>query len=376
MSQELEQWLRTAPHVADGGQSFVRELASRLRAAGLPIWRMSLALLNKHPELLWRTVQWHEHEGVKAIEREHRTALDAFFTDSPVAALRQGSPPIRERLEQAEPRYPIGRDLKQQGGTDYYAQGLRFSNGEISYVSWATRQPGGFTGGTLAALDRLLPALAQRVELESAYHATRSLLEVYLGKNAARRVLEGQFRRGGGELIRAAIWFCDLRGFTAVSDRSSPERVVEMLDAYFESVAGAITARGGEVLKFIGDAILAIFPVTDGDAAACRRALEAAEAALEALEPPLAIGIALHVGDVMYGNIGSRERLDFTVISAAVNETSRLEGLCKALGTRLTLSSAFVATLRDVDVIDLGEQELKGVRDKLRVYTLPRFAPV
>jgi adenylate cyclase len=375
MSEELEQWLRSAPHVADGGQTFVRELASRLRAAGLPIWRMSLALLNKHPELLWRTVQWHEHEGVNAIEREHRTALDAFFTDSPVAALRQGTAAIRERLEHDEPRYPIGRDLKQQGGTDYYAQGLRFSNGEISYVSWATREPGGFASGTLAALERLLPALAQRVELESAYHATRSLLEVYLGKNAARRVLDGQFRRGGGELIRAAIWFCDLRGFTAVSDRSSPEHVVEMLDAYFERVAGAITERGGEVLKFIGDAILAIFPLTDGDAEACRRALAAAEAALAALEPPLVIGIALHVGDVMYGNIGSRERLDFTVISAAVNETSRLEGLCKVLGTRLTLSSAFVAALGDVEVIDLGEQDLKGVRDKLRVYTLPRFAP-
>jgi adenylate cyclase len=375
MSQELEDWLRTAPHVADGGQSFVQELASRLRAAGIPLWRSSLALLTKHPELLWRSVQWHEHEGVKAVEREHRTALDTFFTDSPVAALRRGGAPIREQLEHGQPRYPICRDLQQQGGTDYYAQGLRFVSGEISYVSWATREPGGFSASALSALDRLLPALTQRVELESAYHATRSLLEVYLGKNAARRVLDGQFRRGGGELIRAAIWFCDLRGFTAVSDGSSPQTVVQMLDGYFERVAGAITGQGGEVLKFIGDAILAIFPVTDGDAPACRRALAAAEAALSALPPPLAIGIGLHVGDVMFGNIGSRERLDFTVISSAVNETSRLEGLCKALATPLTLSSAFVAALADPSLVDLGEQELKGVADKLRVYTLPRFAP-
>jgi adenylate cyclase len=281
-------------------------------------------------------------------------------------------------------RFPICRDLKAQGGTDYYAQGLRFSNGEVSYVSWATREPGGFSDEALRALDAMAPVLSRRIELESAYHATRSLLEVYLGKNAARRVLAGQFRRGGGELIRAAIWFCDLRGFTSISDQTAPSRVVGILDAYFDSVASVIAAHGGEVLKFIGDAILAIFPLADDTGDACQSALEAAEQALGALEqlnrerandPPLAIGIALHVGDVMYGNVGSRERRDFTVISSAVNETSRLEGLCKVLKTPLTLSHAFVGAVARADIVDLGEQELKGVSSKLRVFTLERFRP-
>jgi len=210
------------------------------------------------------------------------------------------------------------------------------------------------------------------------------LLEVYLGKNAARRVEGGQFRRGGGELIRAAIWFCDLRNFTAISDRTAPERVVELLDAYFDRVAGVIVLHGGEVLKFIGDAIMAIFPIGDDARAACESALQAAEDGLAALEqlnrerdaePVLSIGIALHVGDVMYGNVGSRERLDFTVISSAVNETSRLEGLCKSLKTPLLLSQAFVSAVDRQDVVDLAEQELKGVSTRLRVFTLARLRP-
>ena len=379
---EIHEWLLHAAHVADGGPSFIRDLAARLRSLGLPLWRVSLSLLTKHPEVLWRTLQWHETDGVKILDRRHQTSQEPFFTESPVARLIQGSPPIRVRLTGDALPFPICRDLKQQGGTDYYAQGLAFSNGEISSVSWATRHPEGLSDETLSTLDAIVPSLARRVELESAYHATRTLLEVYLGRNAARRVLDGSFRRGGGELIHAAIWFCDLRDFTSISDRMAPHEVVEMLDAYFDRVAGAVTARGGEVLKFIGDAILAIFPIGIDAPAACQNALRAAEEALSALqklneerspEAPLAIGVALHLGEVMYGNIGSRERLDFTVISSSVNETSRLEGLCKTLGTRLMLSEVFVSAISRPDIVDLGEQDLKGVSSKRRVFTLDRF---
>src|SRR5262249_42613334 len=163
---------------------------------------------------------------------------------------------------------------------------------------------------------------------ESAYYATRALLDVYLGKNAACRVVAGHFQRGRGELIEAAIWFSDMRDFTALSDRTAPARVVEVLDAYFDAVATAVAEQGGEVLKFIGDAVLAIFPIGDpGPVArdACRRALAAADLAFAALgrineerrargEEPIAVGVALHRGQVMYGNIGARDRLDFTVI--------------------------------------------------------------
>jgi len=354
-----------------------------LRFGGLPLWRMSVALPTKHPEVLWRSVQWHEADGVKVIEREHRTTEEPFFKESPVALLVQGSPPIRVRLltEEVVP-FSICRDLRQMGGTDYYAQGLKFSNGETSYVSWATRDPRGFDPEAVSTLDAIAPALARRVELEAAYHATRTLLGVYLGRNAARRVFDGAFKRGGGELIPAAVWFCDLRNFTSMSDRMAPQKVVEVLDAYFDRVAGAVTTRGGEVLKFVGDAILAIFPVAGDASTACRNALRAAEEALTALrdlngerpaEAPLAMGVALHLGEVMYGNIGSRERLDFTVISSSVNETCRLEALCKELDTPLTMSESFVSALEGEDVIDLGEHALKGVKAKARVFTLRRY---
>jgi adenylate cyclase len=378
------EWLLHTRHVADGGPSFVRDLVEQLRARGLPLWRVSVALPTKHPEVLWRSVQWHEAEGVTLLDRGHGTSQEAFFIDSPVALLVQGSPPIRVRLTDESLRFGICRDLRQMGATDYYAQGLPFSNGETSYVSWATRDPQGFGDETVSALDAIAPSLARQVELESAYHATRTLLGVYLGRNAARRVFEGAFKRGGGELIPAAIWFCDLRNFTALSDRMSPQDVVEMLDAYFDRVAGAVTAWGGEVLKFIGDAILAIFPVGADAGAACQNALRAAETALAALrelnteraaEDDLAIGVALHLGQVMYGNIGSRERLDFTVISSSVNETCRLEALCKVLRTPLTMSEGFATALHGEDVVDLGAHELKGVKAKVRVFTLGGYRP-
>jgi adenylate cyclase len=379
---EMGSWLLGAAYVADGGLSLAEALATSLRDRGLPLWRISFSLLAKHPEVRWRTVRWHETQGTSGLERAHDLSGEALFRDSPVALLVSGAEPIRVRLVGADLKFLICRELAEQGGTDYYAQGLPFTNGEASYVAWATRRPGGFDEDELRALDSMGPALARRIELESAYYATRSLLEVYLGKNAARRVVQGQFRRGSGERIRAAIWFCDMRGFTPLSDKTPPEKVIQILDSYFDCVAGAVARHGGEVLKFIGDAILAIFPFDRDARSACDSALAAAEQALldmSALnrarvgQPELSIGIALHAGEVMYGNIGSRDRLDFTVISSAVNETSRLEGLCKTLGTSLTLSQVFVDAIARSDIVDLGEHELKGVSSKVRVFSLQGY---
>jgi len=369
---ELRTWLLTAPHVDDGGRSLMTGLVDAVRARGVPLWRCSFSLLTKHPELVWRSVQWSEDTGVRTIERARATLDEPFFTRSPVALLRQGAPPIRVRLTDDAARFPICEDLRADGGTDYLAQGLPGTGREIGYISWATRGPGGFRDEQVAALVALTPELGLRIELASVYQATRALLEVYLGRNAGQRVADGGFRRGGGELIDAAIWFCDLRGFTALSDERPPQEVVRILDDYFDRVAGAVMAHGGEVLKFIGDAVLAIFPVAGDPGAACRDALRAAEDAL-AGEPPLAIGIALHLGQVMYGNIGARDRLDFTVISSSVNEASRLEALCKSLATPLALSEAFVNAARPDGVVDLGVHALKGVRAPLRVFTLARL---
>ncbi len=380
----LHSWLMDVAHVDDDGATFMRALADRLLAAGIPLWRVSYALMTMHPEVLWRTVQWRAGESVVVRDQPHARIDDAFYTKSPVAVARREPGPIRVRLVEGALPYPICEDLRALGGTDYYVQGLPFASGQVSYVSFATTAAEGFSAEALAELEALRPFLARRLELESSYYATRALLDVYLGKNAARRVLAGAFQRGKGELIDAAIWFSDMRDFTALSDRTAPAQVVETLDMYFDAVASAVSARGGEVLKFIGDAVLAVFPLGDDARRACRSALGAAAEAFAALErlnqdraargeEAIAIGVALHRGQVMYGNIGARDRLDFTVISAAVNEASRLEALCKQLGTPLALSEAFATTAEADDVVDLGAHSLKGVKAPLRVFTQRRW---
>jgi adenylate cyclase len=281
---------------------------------------------------------------------------------------------------------PVLRELKAQGLTDYLAHVIYLS-GQRNAVSWATDHTEGFSEEQLRTLRQLMPYLALRLELESTRYSLGSLLEVYLGENAARRVLAGAFKRGSGERIQAAIWLCDLRGFTTLADQVPAEQVVSTLDAYFDQVVGAVAAQGGEVLKFIGDAILAIFRVQEGaEQQACAAALVAAQDALGRLAtlnderareglPSLAMGVALHLGQVMYGNIGSKERLDFTVIGASVNEASRLESLCKQLGTPLVMSGQFARACGSADVVPLGRHSLRGVREEREVFGLAPLLP-
>ncbi|MEW5851543.1 MAG: adenylate/guanylate cyclase domain-containing protein [Myxococcota bacterium] len=370
-------------------EQMTEELCTRLIAAGVPVWRMFVPIPTLHPEVFGRGCIWKRGGRMQAQKVSHdfilklrRTHADGPPTD-PVAEVERNRRPLRRRLnvppEQLE--YGVYRDVQAQGGTDYLALPLYIEE-QVTAVSWATDAPGGFSDENVALLTELMPFLEIRLRLESARFAMDSLLEVYLGHNAARRVSQGVVRRGTGERIAAAIWFCDLRGFTTMADGIPPDVVVKTLDSYFERVGEAVLRRGGEILKFIGDAILAIFPVGEpGPGQACDDALRAAREALEALaalnrerateaQPPLAIGVALHLGEVMYGNIGARERLDFTVIGASVNEVCRLESLCKPLGTPLIISEALAERCSVTDLVDLGAHALKGVSTPRRVFGL------
>jgi adenylate cyclase len=308
-----------------------------------------------------------------------------MYVGSPAEELRAGTDRIRCRLDGDDAdRYAVTRELRDGGMTDYLALALRFADGGRTWASWTTDAPGGFSEVHTARIESLAPLLAIQIELRSADHILRSLLEVYLGRNAATRVLAGRFRRGTGELSRCAIAFSDMRGFTSFADRRSPHEVVEMLDSFFEAVAGPIQEGGGEILKFIGDAVLAVFPIEGDDPAdACRRAFAAAKSALEGVvelnrrrPSPLDLGLALHLGEVMYGNIGSRERLDFTVIGAAVNEASRIESLCKEVGSSLLLSRAFVEGLGAPELVaSAGSFTLKGVGRAIEVFTVRSLSP-
>ena len=224
----------------------------------------------------------------------------------------------------------------------------------------------------------MTPAVAVNLEIQALRRMARTLLDTYVGRQAGGRVLAGQIRRGMGETINAVIWLSDLRGFTSLSESSPRDELIEMLNRYFGPMCDAVEASGGEILKFIVDSLLAIFPIELDAAAACRRALEAAHAAGIAIEaenllrtasgaPQIDYGLALHVGDVMYGNIGGDARLDFTVIGPAVNLTSRIESMCKDLQRSPLLSAEFVHA-SGVRAELLGEFALKGVGARQPIY--------
>jgi adenylate cyclase len=361
-------------------------LVEKLIAMGVPLWRCSTTLLPLHPDVFARRILWTRDHGCRVFDLSHEFVSSVAPGVTAVFDIKAGSDTIRRRLDVPKEQIPWAelQDMSDQGGTDYIVMPLMFSDGRRSSFSCATDRPGGFTENDLELLEETALPLALRVELASAHIATSSLLNVYLGPNAAKRVLTGAFRRGGGELVEAVIWYCDLRGFTSLVDARPVADVVPILDRYFESVAGPVSDNGGEILKFIGDAMLAVFRIepnmpTDEP---CARALAAAETALAALtelnvtlDTSLAIGVALHVGEVMYGNIGARNRLDFTVIGRAVNEACRVEALCKELGVALLVTSSFVAAHPASGVVSLGDYTLRGVARPHELFTLPRLLP-
>lgn len=377
----VERWLKEPDIEALDSRGLLDGLARRLTDAGLPLVRVGAWIPTQHPEIWGTQLVWTREQGASVLLRPHETTTTATYRGSPGEAVQVAKQPIRCRLDVPREQldYPVLAEIAALGATDYVILPV----GLPKWVAFAIDRPQGFSDEEIRALESLCSVLAVHFQLAAARHATRSLLEVYLGPNAAGHVMSGAFRRGTGTTIRAAIWFCDMRGFTSLSDRLPPSEVVRLLDEYFECVAGAIEDQGGEILKLIGDAALAIFPIHDQSSDSCGRALAAAEGALERLaqwravagRPDLRLGIALHVGEVMYGNIGGRHRLDFTVIGAAVNEVCRVESLCKSLGSPLLMTAPFVRSLDRRDVLSLGEHVLKGVSNPQEILTLRSLAP-
>ncbi len=338
----------------------------------------------KHPEVYVRNVEWKASGILLVRPRKHDIVASPEYKGSPAAQIFEGASSVRKRLIPGSVLdLPIYVELAAAGATDYYATSLVFADGGRTFFSFATDEASGFADDALQLFDELAPFLGLRLEIDASRFTLQSLLSVYLGENAAARVVSGSFKRGGGEIIRCAIFFSDMRGFTNLADHTSPLDVVRTLDAYFERVAGPVGNHRGEVLKFIGDAVLAIFPCTSGadgkpdDAAACKRALAAAREAVTDLAAlnherggePLALGIALHLGDVMYGNIGARDRLDFTVIGAAVNEASRVEGMCKVVGAKILMTRAFQEAHPN-GTVSVGRHALKGVSEEHELFTV------
>jgi adenylate cyclase len=348
--------------------------AARLDALGIPVTRVTTGITILHPQIYSFSIRWERGKGVD--ERRFRATPEALraLANSPMAIVYAGGGPVRLK-PQAPARpdaFPITADLRAEGITDYVALAVPFADGTFQALTLATTTALGFADADMTLFQAMLPALAVNLEIQALRRTARTLLDTYVGRQAGGRVLAGQIHRGQGEAIDAVIWLNDLRGFTALSEAMPRDRLIELLNDYFGPMVDAVEAAGGEVLKFIGDAMLAIFPTaTVGAAAACRQALAAARSARAAMAaqnerraasalPLIDYGIALHIGDVIYGNIGSSTRLDFTVIGPAVNLAARIESLCGKLGRPLLVSADFVAAAGDAAEA-LGEFPLKGV---------------
>jgi adenylate cyclase len=377
----ISTWLSEHGGVRVDPQTLMLELCERLVAAGMPLSRASYGAPTLHPQVWGSQFIWRrDGEAVSEFPHRHDAARSSTYRDSPVRVLHQGAAAVRRRLDIPAPQldFPILHDLADEGATDYLAMPLRFSSGDMGYISWVSDRSGGFNTSDLALLYDLLPLIALRFELEASYHVSKSLMETYLGRDAARRVLTGQIKRGRGKRIRAAIFLSDLRDFTAMSDRLPADEVIALLNDYFDIMATQVQEHGGEVLKFIGDGMLAVFNVGRSlPDAACCQAMHAAIEAVQALTAlnldraeKLEVGIALHLGDVVYGNIGAADRLDFTVIGAAVNEAARIEGLCRSLDKQILVSAAFARGCHSKPLISVGLHHLRGVSEGQELFTV------
>lgn len=381
--QKLTDWLVDGGRTAANPVQFMTECCERMVATGLPLWRVGVFVRTLHPEIYGRNFIWKPGSEVEVGTVDYNILESPDFRSSPLIIVFQQGQEVRARTDDpAAKRFPIVDELRAEGVTDYIALPLPFIGGTVNASSWTTRQPGGFTDEQLAALRSLVRPLARVVEILSLNRMAASLLDTYVGNSAGERIMGGQIRRGHTETMNAAIWLSDLRGFTALSDRLPAETVVDILNHYFDCQVGAIKKHGGEVLKYMGDGLLAVFPIDEyvGDERqVCSHVLEAAHesrASIADLHYPVGdaverfrFGLALHVGRILYGNIGGGNRLDFTCIGPAVNLAARLEKIASRLGRTVVASEGF-AGICDGGWSDLGEFPVAGFSKAARVYGL------
>jgi adenylate cyclase len=362
------------------------------RREGLQLSRAMAFIDTLHPVHEGRAFRWrndgHEESPFVEYGRTNEGEAAARWQRTPFYRLvTTGESELRRRLARGEPAdFTVIEELKAAGQTDYLAFIHRFAAdgviGEMDcvYSYWTSDRPDGFRDREVEALRQLVPALALAVKSASLARIAGTLVEVYLGRDAGQRVLSGRIMRGVADRINAALWFSDLRGYTTISDSASPDEIIPLLNDYAEAVIHSIHDARGDVLKLIGDGVLAIFKADD-QAEACRCALQAEahlRAKLRALNqrraaegrPVTSVYLGLHVGEVLYGNIGSDDRLDFTVVGPAVNEVSRIASICRSVDRHVVLSSAFASLAPEANLVSLGRYALRGVGRAQELFTL------
>ena len=371
-------WLIDGARSAPQPVQVLAQLSERLVACGIPLWRVAVFVRTLHPQVMGRRFIWRPGTEVEISEAPFELLESADFLENPIAQVYATGRALRRKL--ADPDcavdFPVLSELRAEGTTDYLALPLVFTDGAIHAVTCTTRQPGGFTNAQIAGIEAIITPLARVAEIRALRRMGSTLLDTYVGHDAGERILAGHIRRGDIEEIHAAIWLSDMRGFTALADSLPPRELISLLNRYFDCQVPVILDHGAEVLKFMGDGLLAIFTIAGNEAEVCKRTLAAARqaqtnvAALgRSAMPGLGFGLALHIGDVLYGNIGSGNRLDFTCIGPAVNCAARIEKLTSQLGREILASDEFARHCLE-EFTALGEFRLAGFSAPQPVFAL------
>jgi adenylate cyclase len=382
--QPVIEWLVHEGRLIASPTELIQQLADRLVAAGAPLARFTLGLQAIHPQ--WRTMglQWRRGEKVVQAARPHGIEYTPDYIGSPIEELVLTGKPVRHRLDTlGNEHHTVLHELARSGGTDYYATPMRVLYGRPPALTFMTDRPEGFSDGDIEKFRRLIDYLAPIAESHINRQVSTTLLSTYLGRQVGEQIMGGLIKRGDGTEISAVLWFSDLRDFTGMNERRSAAEVLELLNNYLQLVGDALAAHGGEILKFIGDGVMGYFPaedalflpmVTANAVAAARKLIEDVDAANSARAAggadAVRFGIGLHVGKVTFGNVGTQDRLDFTVIGPAVNRAARLEAMTKVLGVPVCASAEFNEVCPS-PMKSIGKHRLRGVPKPVEIFTLP-----
>jgi adenylate cyclase len=376
-------WLAIEGRLITNPVTLLGKLAERLDAAGARVDRLAFTLGTIHPQILAWGCFWTRRKGAIEFAGWHGVEHSDAYLGSPVQYVREQQRPFRRRLEALEEGrdHAVLHELLAEGLTDYVALPLVFGSGVVNFLTVSTAAPGGFNDDDVDRLGALSNLVAPLVEVLHARRMTLGLLDTFVGPRISERILQGQVKRGDGERIEAAFWYSDLRGFTALSETLPAKELLQLLNEYFENCAAAAAARGGEILQFIGDAILIVFEIKrPGDeAAVCDAALDAAIDAFASIAvvnhrrrhaglPEIQFGLGLHLGSVTHANVGAPDRLAFNVVGPAVNKTARLQSMSKQAGVPLLLSKEFAAHIRR-PVRSIGHFDLRGIGGPQEMFT-------
>jgi adenylate cyclase len=390
---EIAAWIAKAGLAGKPETAVIGGFCDRALTCGLPLRRAIVFIDTLHPVHEGRRFLWDRASADTTLAEYGRTnegEAAERWRGSPFYHLwASGDSLMRRRVDfSGEPEFEMLRDLREEGITDFVTIINRFAAGGVIgemdcvYSAWMTDRVGGFDDADVEALRRLVTFLGLAVKSASLGRIAQTLVETYLGRDAGRRVLGGRIARGVADKIDAVLWFSDLRGYTRISDTAPPEQIIPLLNDYADAIISAIHQHGGDVLKLIGDGVLAIFPARERELA-CAAALDAATLAMKAVGalivrrgeqglPATDMYLGLHIGEMFYGNIGSDERLDFTVVGPAVNEVSRIAAMCRSADQPLLFSAAFAASVRESrhPLVSVGKYALRGVGRPMELFTL------